>query len=86
MTRTKTRSNRTQRARELLREGKVTPGHAPGHYLVSSQKGEPGGAYLVSLNLPSCTCPDFSHRRRLCKHILAASLYPKRYPWKGGRP
>jgi len=67
---------RMERARELLSQGKVSPGRAPGHYLVSSQS-KPI-TYLVSLNPPSCTCPDFTHRHQICKHILAARLYAAR--------
>jgi hypothetical protein len=64
---------RMERAREILSQGKVSPGRAPGHYFVSSQS-KPI-TYLVSLNPPSCTCPDFTHRHQICKHILAARLY-----------
>jgi len=64
---------RMERAREILSQGKVSPGRAPGYYLVSSQS-KPI-TYLVSLNPPSCTCPDFTHRHQICKHILAARLY-----------
>jgi len=67
---------RMERARELLSRGKVSPGRLPGHYLVSSQS-KPI-TYLVSLNPPSCTCPDFTHRQQICKHILAARLYAER--------
>ncbi len=70
---------RMERARELLSQGKVSPGRAPGQYFVRSQS-KPV-TYFVSLNppwKPTCTCPDFTHRQRLCKHILAARMYAAR--------
>lgn len=45
-----------------------------GRFEVPSQS-DPGTAYLVDLEGPSCSCPDFSNRgpRGIrCKHILAA--------------
>jgi hypothetical protein len=67
---------RMERARELLSQGKVSPARSPGYYLVRSQS-KPV-TYLVSLNPPSCTCPDFAYRNQICKHILAARMYAAR--------
>ena len=72
---------RMERARKILLQEKVFPGHAPGQYLVCSQS-KPV-IYRVSLYPPSCTCPDFTYRRKVCKHVLAARLYAANR--KGGK-
>ena len=44
------------------------------HYLVPSQSG--AGHYVVAAGgAPSCTCPDFELRRRLCKHLHAVNFF-----------
>lgn len=30
--------------------------------------------YVVSLEFECCSCPDFEHRRKPCKHIYAATM------------
>jgi replication-associated recombination protein RarA len=46
----------------------------------------PGFWYEVSLDPPSCTCPDFHKRQRPCKHVRAAKGERDPKVTKGGYP
>ncbi len=51
-----------------------------GYYWVPSQTGS--GAYKVDLKplppMPKCTCPDYTERRKACKHVYAVEYYLSR--------
>jgi len=72
-------NTRELRALELYR----TRGHeirqaSPGQdvYLVPSCTRAPGrGFYSVDYREETCDCPDFTHRRENCKHILAVGVH-----------
>lgn len=60
---------RLERAKELLREGKVHRVEGlPRVYVVEGQN-----RYLVDLEKETCTCPDWKGGH-LCKHLLAAGM------------
>ena len=65
---TRANSDRRQRGQELAasvtREGDLCR--------VPSSK---GGFYLVNLLTVSCTCPDFTYRHVICKHMHAARFF-----------
>ena len=44
-------------------------------YLVPSCSGAGRGFYSVDYREETCGCPDFTHRRENCKHILAVGVY-----------
>jgi predicted nucleic acid-binding Zn finger protein len=67
-------NTRELRALELYR----TRGHeihqtAEDLYLVPSCTGR--GFYSVDYREETCDCPDFTHRRENCKHILAVGVH-----------
>jgi len=73
-------SERFAKAQELVAQGRVFEVHGqPGLYAVVNGEGK---AYLVAIDAPRCSCPDFTYRtsRRgiACKHILAAQLFAER--------
>ena len=47
----------------------LTIKHTYAGWIVPSQSGK--GKYVVSLELDQCTCPDYEHRAKKCKHIFA---------------
>jgi SWIM zinc finger len=68
-------STREQRGLELYRtRGPEIRQASPGQdlYLVPSCTGR--GFYSVDYREETCDCPDFTHRRENCKHILALAI------------
>ena len=68
-------SQRLERARDLVRAGKVRRViNRPDHFTVEASTNQ--GAYLVN---SSCSCPDSEYRSELtnglCKHKLAVVLF-----------
>lgn len=51
-----------------------------GRWFVPSQSGHRGTYYEVKPDTlkPHCTCPDFTARQRICKHIYAVEIVTKR--------
>jgi uncharacterized Zn finger protein len=68
-------SQRLERAREIVRAGKVRRViNEPDYFVVEASTNQ--GAYLVN---SSCSCPDLEYRSELtdglCKHKLAVVLF-----------
>lgn len=78
----KPRVNRKLDAAKLASAGNIAELSNGSGWLVSSQSGR--GTYTVRLenasplsDVYSCTCPDSSHRGRVCKHQLSVILWTR---------
>ncbi len=67
------------KAVRMVSQGRVLYVRPYGDGFIAMVKGDSGEVYRVTITLrkQACTCPYFSLRRKLCKHIVAAIIFAK---------
>src|SRR5205085_2493856 len=64
---------REARGIQIAAQSEITYNDTQARWIVPSQTS--AKTYIVSLNLPSCTCPDFKKCAPKCKHIFAVEYH-----------
>ena len=73
------KQNTQEKLREVRGYAIISKGDTPQQtgkntFTIPSQHGN--GSYIITIGTrPTCTCPDFVSRQKLCKHIHAVRFY-----------
>jgi len=73
------KQNTQEKLREVRGYAIISKGDTPlltgkNMFTIPSQQGN--GSYIITIGTrPTCTCPDFVSRQKLCKHIHAVRFY-----------